>query len=279
MNNQKQNILEPEKCLEIIRKKLGLDSVEDFSFNYEFEPQKKFSGFLGQYYNLKVTLVHRKSSEVIEKLNFFVKMLPKMGVQYDFVKEGGCFETERGLYEKIFPKMLTAMEKNAIPECFLGIKDYALVLEDMSNEGYKMLDKFQFLDLDHLLIIIENLTQLHAGSLIFEEKNRMTVMQFCYTNKILINSGDAVFQTTLDSFSKNLMAMVDLIGDIDLQKKEEFKVKIAGTSSRHYKKTAPSTKHRNVLCHADLWTNNIMFKNNKNGKVNQCCFIDFQMAR
>ncbi|XP_033229016.1 uncharacterized protein LOC117180636 [Belonocnema kinseyi] len=274
-----KNILEPAKCLEIIRKKLSLDSIDESSFTCEFETRKEFSGFLGQYLNLKVRLMNPNSSEV-QKLNFFIKLLPMKGVQYNFVKETGCFKTELGLYLKIFPKILTSKEANFIPECFLGQEDYALVLEDMSFQGYMMLDKFQFLQLEDFLIIVKNLALFHVRSLIFEQKNRITVKELCHANEVLINNSESIYQSTLDCFSENLISMVDLIRDIDLEKKSECKAKIARISSQHYKKTAPSTKYRNVLCHCDLWANNILFKHNKTtGKIDKVCFVDFQMAR
>ncbi|XP_033229014.1 uncharacterized protein LOC117180633 [Belonocnema kinseyi] len=273
-----ENILEPEKCLEIIKKKMCLDSVNGFSYTYEFKPSKESSGLLGQYFNLKVRLVKRNSSEV-KKLNFFIKMLPKKGVQYNFIKACGFFEIELGLYEKIFPKILTSKETNLVPECFLCQKDHVLVFEDMSLQGYRVLDKFQYLQLDQFLIIVKHLARFHARSLIFEEKNRETVMQLCHANEVLINKNDGNLKSNLNKRFKNVTSMVDLLTDIDFGKKEECKAKISRISSHHYEKSASSTKFRNVLCHRDLWNSNILFKNNENGNDDHCCFVDFQLAR
>ncbi|XP_033227885.1 uncharacterized protein LOC117179846 [Belonocnema kinseyi] len=274
----KEQILEPEKCLEIIKKKMCLDSVNGFSYTYEFKPPKESSGLLGQYFNLKVRLVKRNSSEV-QKLNFFIKMFPKKGVQYNFVKASGCFEIELGLYEKIFPKILTSKETNLVPACFLCQKDFALVFEDMTSQGYRILDKFQYLQLEHFLIILKHIARFHAKSLIFEEKNKRTVLELCHANEVLINNYNIGCQTNFNEIFKNLFILVDLIRDIDSEKKEKFKAKIDRISSDYYEKTSFSRKSRNVLCHGDLWNNNILFKNNKNGKDDQICFVDFQMAR
>lgn len=42
---------------------------------------------------------------------------------------------------------------------------------------------------------------------------------------------------------------------------------------------SPSAKHKNVLCHGDLWANNIPFKYGDDGKPVECCLVDFQLAQ
>ena len=279
MNSRKQYILEPETCFQIMKNKLHLDSIKHLSITYDFESHRELSGFLGQYFTLKVTFIDPKSTEDTQKLNFFIKLLPTRGGQLDFVKKSESFEREHGLYTKLFPKMLTSVEKSSVPECFLSIEGYALVLEDMTSKEYKMLDKFGFMELEHCLVVVKTLARFHARSFIFEETNQTTVLKFCHEENIPVNKCDSIFQSTLDFYAKNLLSIIDLMTEIDLERRERCKVKISEISSEHFEKIAPSKKYMNVLCHSDLWNNNILFKYDEHGKVDQCCFIDFQIAR
>ena len=78
---------------------------------------------------------------------------------------------------------------------------------------------------------------------------------------------------------KGVISMVDLVNHLDDEQKTRFKEKITSLSADHKNKLLPSKKHRNVLCHGDLWANNVLFKYDTDGKPIACCLIDFQLAR
>lgn len=242
----------------------------------EFSPRNQFEGFLGQYYSLKVTLFNKKLKKV-ENLNFFVKLLPNEGAQCDFVLQGQCFDIELGLYRKIFPKLLPQMEES-IPTCYFGIEKRVIVLEDLSLNNYKINNKLDFLNLEQSEIVFQTMARFHAKSINFQEKNEMSILNWCHQEKIGLNLNEATFQWTIDYFTENLIVLLDCVKVIDKVKRKKYIMAIKKIAENHYKTTSPIENEINVLCHVDLWINNILFKY-ENQKVSRCCFIDFQMAR
>ncbi|XP_043476903.1 uncharacterized protein LOC122507944 [Leptopilina heterotoma] len=271
---QAESVLNTEKCFEIIKKNVYLNYPKNKNFHFKFTPRSEFEGFLGQYYNLNVSFKNKRNKR--EYLDFFVKLPPIDGPQNNFVEEGDCFKIELGLYVKIFPKLQLSKERQLIPKCFLGF-DNCLVLEEMVN--FKCLDKFDFFSFEHCTVVMKSIARFHAKSIIFEEKKKITVLELCWRENIKINLNDCTFQSTLDYFVKNLLHLIDNSEEIDeKEKRMMYRKKIETIALNHFKHTSPINKEINVLVHADLWTNNILFKY-QNEKVKQCCIVDFQMAR
>jgi thiamine kinase-like enzyme len=76
-----------------------------------------------------------------------------------------------------------------------------------------------------------------------------------------------------------------------LQKVNKYKQRLNGNWENVHKKLKdawnlsaefakkPSDKYRNILCHGDLWLNNILFKLDEDGKPTDAALVDFQIIR
>lgn len=167
-NPQSEKILEDEECFEIVRKKLSQESMDHYKLvSYEVVPLSSCSGFMGQYFKLKTTVA---SSLDTRKIEFFTKLPPSTdSPQHDFNLEMGSFRKEVDLYTTVFPEVLSGLDKRCIPECFLGLDDAVIVLEDMAHSGFVMTDKHVPFDYEHCAVMMRTLGKFHAKSLIFEE--------------------------------------------------------------------------------------------------------------
>lgn len=282
-NLSTQQILKDEECFEIIRKKLHKDSMEDFSLvTYEMVPIAEVNGFMGQYFTLKATVACPQSPLDTRNINFFTKIPPPMSSpQYDFIQEYGSFRKEVALYTTVFPEVLDGVDKRCIPECFLGLEDDVIVLEDMAHSGYEMTDKFKPFDLEHCKVLMKTLARFHAKSLIFEElcqKNLHDEFSHCM-QETLWPLKDGRAKAMFDAAVKGIVSMIDLMPQLNEDQRREFRAKVIDLSAGHAGKLSPSVKHKNVLCHGDLWANNILFKYDSDEKPVECCLIDFQLAR
>lgn len=273
-------ILHSNKCLEVVKKSLQQNSMTNYNLTtYEILPIDKCSGYMGQYFYLNAT-VNKLSN--VRKINFFIKRHPPQGTkQFDIVSKTGIFNREIQLYTKLFPLIFEKFNHEFIPECYLGIDDNILVLEDMVSKGYKINDdKFENFDFLHCKIVMETLGKFHAKSFIFEEKNQMNLIEFCQIKKINIipndNSQDGV-STLYKNLTKGLLYCTKNNFQFDLLTCEKFNLifhEILGKMT-----DILTMKGRKVQDHGDLWSNNMMFKYNDDGKPVKCCFIDFQTTR
>nr|XP_033325397.1 uncharacterized protein LOC117219936 [Megalopta genalis]XP_033325408.1 uncharacterized protein LOC117219936 [Megalopta genalis] len=282
-NTSTEQVLKDEECFEIIRKKLHRDAMEDFSLiTYEVVPIDEVNGFMGQYFTLKATVACPQSPLETKSINFFTKIPPPLSSpQYDFMREYGNFKKEVNLYTTVFPEMLDGLDKMCIPECFLGLEDDVIVLEDMAHSGFEMTDKLKPFDLEHCRILMRMLAKFHAKSLIFEEvyqKNLHDEFSHCM-QETLWPLKDGRAKAMFDAAVKGTISVIDLMPGLDQEQRAKFKAIVEELCENHTGKLLPSTKHKNVLCHGDLWANNILFKYDDDEKPVECCLIDFQLAR
>ncbi|XP_003397705.1 uncharacterized protein LOC100645600 [Bombus terrestris] len=282
-NPSTQKILKDEECFEIIRKKLHKESMEDFSLiTYEVVPIDEVNGFMGQYFTLKATVASPQSPLETKNINFFTKLPPPItSPQYDFIQQYGTFKKEVALYTTVFPEVLDGLDKRYIPECFLGLEDDVIVLEDMAHNGYEMPDKYKPFDFEHCKTLMKTLAKFHAKSLIFEElyqKSLHDEFSHCM-QETLWPLTDGRAKAMFDAAVKGIVSLIDLIPNLDENQKKTFSTKVTDLCVDHANKLLPSMKHKNVLCHGDLWANNILFKYDIDEKPAECCLIDFQLAR
>ena len=282
METRPNQILKPQECLDIIKKKLNQNSMIDFSMiKYEIVPFEEANGYLGQYFYLKASVARPESPTDRRNVNFFIKIRPLKGTkQYDVVCNSGMFNREIRLYTKVFSEILDQSDKKYIPECYLGIENEMLVLDDVISKGYRNLkNKLDPLDLDHCNIVIETLAKFHAKSVIFEERNKMNLLDLCHEKKIIIRSYDEPLPFVFEIGLKCALSVIDSLPELDSSTREKFKTLLIEIHSKFHEKLRPCPKKRNVQLHGDLWTNNLMFKYNSDGKPEKCYFIDFQNTR
>ncbi|KAK0074728.1 hypothetical protein PV326_012209 [Microctonus aethiopoides] len=283
-NRNSENILNDEECREIVRKKLQRDLMTDFSLvSYEIISLDATTGYMGQYFKLKTIVVNNNLPMNKKSINFFMKLPPLLNSpQYKFNEEHESFTKEVDLYTTVFPKIFFGFNYcSIIPECFLGLKNEIIVLEDMAHLGYVMADKFTPLDLNHCIIVMKTLARFHAKSIIYEYKQKKNINdEFSHClHEALFPIKDGLGRKMFNAAVKGVLSMVDLVTDLNECSKEKLKDKIIILSVNHAKMLLPSKKYKNVLCHGDLWTNNILFEYDSTKKPNNCCLIDFQLAR
>ncbi|XP_015127860.1 uncharacterized protein LOC107048925 [Diachasma alloeum] len=281
-NRNKDSVLDEAECLEIVRKKLLKEKMEDYSLvEYELVPMDGSTGFMGQYFTLKATVSSADSPPDTRIINFFTKIPPpEDSPQGEVNQEFGSFKKEVALYTELFPEVLRGLDQYSIPEYFFGLDGDVIVLEDMMAEGYTMKNKLDPFDFDHCKIVLTTLAKFHAKSMIFEElseKNLLEEFPHCMHETLYSFKGRG--HRGLQAAVGGALAMIDLLDSLGDTEKIKFKERIVSMAESHVERLGPSKKLKNVLCHGDLWANNLLFKYGEGGTPDACCLIDFQLAR
>ena len=267
---------ELKQCFEIIREKLYHKSK--YVLHDIVPVNNKLLGCLGQYFYLYGRKLDSKNN-LQRHVTLFLKIVPLAGTrQRNFIQNSGVFNTEISVYTLLFPEMIKSFDK-IVPKCILNLKDNFLILEDMTSRGFQMVDKFTPLDFEHCKIVLDTIGKFHGRSIIFENKNQENMLQFLQRKKVDLHSPDYLMQGAIQTDIKGVSSIIDLIKKNHNKKQwDNVKKKLKDEAKNYYKKIKV-TEGKKVLCHGDLWSNNLLFKYGKNGKPVECCLVDFQLAR
>ncbi|KAL7026862.1 hypothetical protein ACKWTF_005206 [Chironomus riparius] len=262
--------LTENECLTIVKKVIGPNSFN--ILNYSTKRFGDFLGYLGEYYRLIITV--RINSCEIQDLQFFVKSLPIVDFRNrrDMLIETGIFCKEMKIYESLLQKFVEfekLHDDNEMwcPTIYL-VRDDLIVFNDLTIIDYKVLpfSTFDFTQ-QHVEATLKSLANLHACSIAYEKKEKISIGK---------EFSDILFETSITDipwFTAGLKIIKVIARDeFGIENSDEFYDKIFGVIEIMEKSPFDIPK---VLCHRDIWKNNLMFRNDP---LN-CVLIDFQTSR
>ncbi|XP_076650633.1 uncharacterized protein LOC143357874 [Halictus rubicundus] len=240
------------------------------------------NGYLGFYYTLSVTV--ETGGDKSRELKFFVKTPPPTtSPQYTFLVDTNVFNKELTVYDDLVPRLGIGTGSKWIPDFYLGKNNTIIVFEDGKESGYETPDKLLPFDEEQCVWIVRTLSAFHSRSLILDEKLRRDTGQTIHDlyGHLLVEAGfcddNPLSQKYLKASIKGSVAMVDLLEGLTDEERRQLEDRISWWSMRLPKLVLPSTKYRNVICHRDIWANNIMFRRDRSaGRINGCYLIDYQ---
>ncbi|XP_065221901.1 uncharacterized protein LOC135846627 [Planococcus citri] len=208
---------------------------------------------------------------------FFLKV-PANAPLYEVVKEWGSYDNEVAMYTQVLPQMLAIDDECFSPRQYYSDDEKSLVLEDLSQSRFRCADRVEQLNIEHCFYALRCLAKFHALSVKLETTASLPelVKRDPYTgpdggwSEDSIASVSSQIPVYLDSLSQNLKDQYpDMVAYFQTLSSPESLTDFA---------TQMSTSQFNVLNHGDFWTNNIMFKYDKYGTVEQVKLIDFQLT-
>ncbi|XP_016984518.1 uncharacterized protein LOC108048388 [Drosophila rhopaloa] len=235
-------------------------------------------GYMGEYYKFELDV------EDIEKkkkycLHYFIKSLPRKNEpQRKECERKGVFHKESAVYSQLLPKIQKYATKKLFPVCYYSRNDI-LVLEDLT-QNYRHLKASESYTIDHYKLVLEHLSELHAASIAWEEKEHLNIEELYK---------DVLIELHLDAdnswYITGLKAIVFLAARHPQYQTKEAQTfiqdKLYNLLTKAEEFVAPSKTIRNVLCHRDTWDRNILysFKEDSSLLPNACCIVDFQLAK
>ncbi|XP_049772388.1 uncharacterized protein LOC126158266 [Schistocerca cancellata] len=166
-----------------------------------------------------------------------------------------------------------------VPRCYYLRLDL-LVLEDLSLAGFRMPDPLVPLSLPQAECVLKALARLHAASLVFEEREgrRLADAYPLLLEETLFRKEPGfppyAAQVSCVQIAHVLLDLVPRFGR-GTPHNEQLHSHLEPAMQEIYKFLKPSDKYRNVLCHRDLWVNNMLFAEDAKGELS-VRLVDFQ---
>ncbi|EDW70212.1 uncharacterized protein [Drosophila virilis] len=200
---------------------------------------------------------------------------------------GEAFTNEINVYQHVVPLLCRYSQQPLFPQCHIAALDDGspsgepiIVLQDLKALGFRMKNRLAGLELRHCLLVMKKLAQLHAASLAAQHLESAHFAQQCAHMTEIVYCPDAAefysrildtsVQQALDSLNAsnadgNLSAPIRLIEQLQPHLFEQLHRSII---------TAAATPF-SVICHGDLWVNNLMFRS----QPEEVIFFDLQAMR
>ncbi|KAL3281704.1 hypothetical protein HHI36_004910 [Cryptolaemus montrouzieri] len=249
--------------------------------SYVVKPLEEENGLIAQHFSLRIFY---KLERKLKELQLFLKTLNKNSpTVYNMSVRMLVFEKEQLFYMRLLPNF----EKKGIdisyaPRGYL-CENQAVIMEDLSIQGFKLSSKDKFSDLEHCQFCLATLAKFHISSILYE---------VCVTNSsgkpynlqeehpeqlidVIYYGADEYLAKYVEQSLKGLIGLAEIqFGDtIDLNKlRDQF-------NSETSTKSTDMPEMRCTILHGDLWSNNFLHKYDDNGKHIETKLIDFQLIK
>lgn len=265
------------------------ETVEGFKSINKFTAS--LAGGVGENYQsviIRVEIKAELNDGTFKDLSFMIKTVPQTEQAAMMMAMIGHFPRENLIYSKYLP----AFEKiyaNHGSDIIFGPKRYIfkknpeteyVCLDDLCLQGFKNENRVQGLDRDHTEAVLKKLAKFHAASAVqYEFSGTLeTPLVTSMFNEQTIAMFSAIMQPSFKVF-------LDCLAKSGFESKyiEKARVLLDGMMDMYLELYKPNYDDFNVICHGDLWSNNIMFLHDEQidgrGTIKDTRFIDFQMSR
>ncbi|XP_034244623.1 uncharacterized protein LOC117647163 [Thrips palmi] len=249
-------------------------------------------GFLGDHFKVKARARVPASAAEARDVSLFVKGLPENDKARATVVNTGAFKKE-ALFYQLFAKDMTAALGGAagpdcqpfvFPQCHL-VKDDCLLLDDLGPFGFAGMEAREPLPLEHIRLVVKALGELHAASLVLEERRGRTLLaQFPEIGYETFFTDDpkhtnATWHRASINVCVAIVPHLDKYRDLDKDTLARIQAALPPLLHEVLQSLGTWEGVRNVMCHGDSWTNNFMFRKDASGRPVEVALVDYQLAR
>jgi len=234
-------------------------------------------GYLGDHFLIEST-VQRQGPP--EQVSFFVKTFPKKKVHQDLIEAAGFFKKEVLFYQQLADQLIAILAKlqptadgckmPIIPRCYLA-KDKFLIMENLVKLGFQPVSSDTPFSLEYFYVTVRSIARYHAASIVLEHQQGVPLSRK-YPDLIyesfLNGDPDHYLAPWHAASTRAALALVPLLERYkdkpDVVKKTQEALPSLVRELMERVTAWPDTV--NVFGHGDLWSNNILFLMDCNGK-------------
>ncbi|KAK4884263.1 hypothetical protein RN001_000534 [Aquatica leii] len=202
------------------------------------------------------------------------------------------FSRETYIYEKVLFEFDRFQKDKGIENPFLSYVKYfgskldppneCILMLDMTNLGYKVLDRKDLLNYNHVISIVKEYGRFHALSLALFDQKPSVFEEISKNVETIYSDFDAAnMDPILDMCIAKALQCIDPIVDKSIYEKCLRFKEHAFQVVQKIVRSETSGKY-SVVCHCDAWINNIPFKYSdltETKNPSELCFIDWQLAQ
>ncbi|XP_075161978.1 uncharacterized protein LOC142234685 isoform X2 [Haematobia irritans] len=181
-----------------------------------------------------------------------------------------AFCNEINAYNHIVPLLDRYLVDTIFPKCFFAGQDdmgEIIVLEDLKEDGFRMQNRLVGLELNYCEIVMKQLAKLHAASIAAKQLDNEIFWDKCKKVREIVYCKEAeefyrnILETSIQESLDSLRSSnVDGCLTEPIRLIEKLQNKLFGKIQNYICNPA---EHMSVMCHGDLWVNNIMFVTTK----------------
>lgn len=266
-----------DQCKKVLKKWNKNASLLSFSLS---PLNNQLDGLIGEQLFLTITY---QEGNTTDSIRFFVKILPQTNpLTYQLCREALVCEKENFFYNQFVPALQSYnLNCDYVPKSYL-CESLTVVLEDLTQSGYKGTKKNGFLNSDHCYLCLKTLARFHADGIIYELLRSKEFSTEYHLNdefpdvleETMFNKNSAIMKYYVHSI-EGLLRIYKLLPENGIMI-EDFTESLlkAVEDLRNFKQTKQN--FRLTLTHSDLWGNNLLYKYDEHDKVESCKIIDFQ---
>lgn len=204
-------------------------------------------------------------------LNLIAKSAPRAEGFRNIAPIRQAYDREIYIYSKVFPEFINLQEERGILKPFKSFAKYyssimddsneALVMEDMKELGFKLKDRHDPLDFNHILLVMREYGRFHALSYavrdqepeLFQELSDNTQESFFSSIK-----SDVMYKSIELQSDKALNSLDPIKHKVAYEKFKSFQSKMVDLIKEVIK--SETAGKYGVITHGDCWVNNMLFK-------------------
>lgn len=275
--------LSDKQCQQILQNRFQTQEIK--LIDYELKPiSENAEGYMGQHFNLIIT--YELNGKTLKEM-LFMKRKPTIETIKEMTNDTRLYKKEILFYDVLLPRFASkGYNTNFAAKSYFCIPDEAIIVENLLNKGYKLLERNQMFDMPKMKCVLRALALYHGAGFAYEKSKSAEIGKaYKFTDDFAEILQERFYCQFLEhapvsikfweGCKKTISSLIKILPKDEEYKKAFLEMFLNYPLSKIF---ADEAKFAMTCGHGDLWSNNMMFKFDGNTPT-ECCLVDFQLVR